>query len=297
MKFSIMISALLFATSGPALAGQNLPNLNDPSNVGRVTVFRTPKNFQWFLPGAFSSELNCPSEGTRRSCLLKVYNRLTPDETATLNAMTSGPDRGAIALSPLDASIVSGVQESFEGLPAGLALRTMKLQTLALNPLGPYASVGFRADGETIDRLAGAYASTGLGVFKSEVSFKGERIGFFVAVKGLDALKAQLLAVGDAGLATRDLNEFLGKLVSQTDLAIAGTSDAEARGYLRIELIRRFFKFDGRVKRYLLAHEDVSNLKELVLLDETSPPVAMTCTIQLVLKNGATPEVNCRESE
>ena len=280
-----------------AKADQNLPNFAGQSALGRMPVFVSPKSLSWFLPVSFSTTLICPpasvSPDSKRSCIVRVMNSYGPEENASFTSF-SNAESELIALSPLDASVVQSVKESFTGTPNGLGIREMKLQTLAVQDRAPYASFAVRADVESIDKFARMFQTTGVGIFTSEVVFNAEAIGDYISILNPDDLKSALLGL-NGKYSRRDLNTHLDNIVSALQISFYNMQEAEARSIIREQIKNRYFNVSWWGSYYLV-NENLNDLpKPLVLLEEqTRNPFPVSCVTTIELRQNAKPTTNCQ---
>lgn len=280
---------LVFLLGSSAFAQANLPNFGSAQMVGRVAAFPSPRGTTWYLPLALSPQLECSPDAAKRSCIVKVVNWLSPQESARLSQMQTQSRSGVAPVTPINPMVVRSVAEHFEGLPQGFQSSEMKLQTLALNERGPYASVALRGDGSAIASVEQQFESSGVGSFESEVVLNAESVAEYIAIQNTDALRSALS--GLSGRYSRsDMLASISRVVATLDLQTFNVDAGEARQIAAEQIRSLFFRYT-RFKGYEVVLDQMP--KTLVLRDEHSAPYQVRCLVNLQLKAGAVPQVAC----
>lgn len=294
-QFLVILATTLSSAPGFAeelMREKNLPNVAGLKPAGRVALFESPKELSWYLPLSLSSTLSCsPSGSSKRSCYLRVTNSLGESEAKALNA------RGVISLSPFDRSVVLSVRERFEGFSIDENVAETKLETLAMNEKGPYASLGFRAESKKVEAVESRYADGTLGArFVSEVELRAEAVGEYVEVRDPARLQSEMLAL-PRRMSRSELQNSLVALVRRLDLAVFDLDREAAEDRVRGDLLRHFFKINWR-KSFDVQVEAVRAMgQRYVITDQTSEPFLLKYTTVLELKEGARSSTSCEGVE
>ena len=288
---TIFVLALL--VSSQAFAQQNLPNFSDLQKVGRVPVFRSPRGITWFLPTAFQTQLSCSPQAQTRSCIVKVLNSLSAQESEGLAQIQASVGFGSVALTPINPTIVARVEESFSAQLSGLQTSEMKLQTLALNDRGPYASVALRGDAASMAKIEQAYASGGLGTFNSEILLNVESVGEYIAIRNGESLKEMLLRL-PVNLSKQQMLDAIQAMLPKLDFHVYNVSVRDAAVAAAIRIRTAYFQYT-RFTGYS-AVTDAQMPTTLVMRDEHSAPYQVLCTASIPLKANAEGTVDCVEA-
>jgi|GEM_PF-4050214 len=281
------ILTLLLGTS--AFAQANLPNFESRQMVGRVAAFPSPRGTTWYLPLALSAQLNCSPNAVTRSCIVKIVNWLSPQESDRLSQLQSQSRSGVAPMTAVNPLVVQSVSEHFDGLPKDFQTSEMKLQTLALNERAPYASVALRGDGSAIGALEQQFGSIGIGTFESDVDMNAETVGEYIAIPNTDSLRSALASLSGQ-LSRADMMAAISRIVATLDLQVFNIDAAEARQTAAEQIRILFFRYT-RFKTYRVAVDQMP--KSLVIRDEHTAPYRVHCVVSLPLKAGATPQVGC----
>lgn len=294
MKHLIFTSFLLLVVQSKTWAGDNLPNITGQKKVGRIVLFTSPKQVNWYLPMALSVDLSCsPNTSPHRSCILKVINSLSESESNELNNYQRNTKSTVTYFSTIQSHIVKQVEENFAGLPLVANILPSVSRTLEFNNRAPYARVDFRDTAEAISELETKYLSDGLGVFESKINLYTENIGDYLRVIDIRRLHSALQSTPAEGLTREELHTFLDALVSDAQYKLNNLKTEEAKALLKNYLRYKLFKLNVGTK-YVLDHAGLRELgNEATFIDETYSPVNFTCNVKIELKEGAKQQVSC----
>lgn len=291
------VLTLIILLSGSAFGAPHTPNIESPTQIGRLSYFSGPKPFQWYLPTAFETDLICSETSPTSTCILRIYNSLNQSEVAQITQKLNNGEK-ITPLSPLGHTPKVYVREEFKHKLTGLPISETVLKNLTLseNKKVPYASLVFRIDETMKETLEEEYTTVGLGEFTSHIEFEAERVYEYLEVTNFDVIKKLLLQHSQVKMKSKKLRTELMNISAQAKFIASSYEDEEAQQLLASELRQRFFKPQGS-QSYSLDQSAVQNLKggSLVLREATDTGLTYTCTAKIQLRAGARVNIQCQE--
>jgi hypothetical protein len=289
---NILVTTLILLCPSLALAGAGagLPELSGQTNVGRVILFKSLAGVSWFSPTAFSSKLSC----TGKTCIVRVFNALSPDEAAKMDALGTGSDALNITyFSDIDSGIVSNISEQVTGLPNYVETNSMMLKTMRLSDNSPYATIALR--GDAFARVAQDYANAGVGTFELRFNLRGQKTNAFLSIRDGQCLKTLLLAKKDGGMYYRKVRDLANQAIINCGLRSMGYDPIDASDTAVFHITEELFTYQGLFSGYVVNEKAVNEIgQSYVIYNLADSPQTLSCVAQLVLKDGATPSVECK---
>lgn len=306
--FLVTIAAALFLVPLTTYAypksdthGLNLPELSNPTLVGRIMAFPSIKKMTWFLASGLSSRLDCTQAlqgSTTRACQVRIFNTVTVAEDAGLNRLAL-PGTQSSSFQDYNSNIVRTVDEHFDGMLGAMSNgATMLLKNLAISDRIPYASIMSRASIIESDALIKAYQGDGVGTFVSDVTINGEETETYLAIYGTSAIKAVINKAQSAkGLKAADLRTALKAAVTESNLVQYGMELDQAQTFAFEQILKTYFQASAHGRFAVRKNMLTSLTDSLILIDETYTPEKYRCTVTLPLKSGAVSSVQCETEE
>jgi len=290
---------LLFtlATLAFSFAHADLTNLPDPAGltqVGRVELFSTVQPLAWLMPTAFSSQMDCTQNdsGDSRTCTIKIFNALTPQEQQSIDQMAHKNNLGVVPFTDTDTQVVRDIKETFDGLPADIKVSSQSLRTLALTSGSySYGSALFRAKKDRVEEILAAYQGSGLGNFTVNFHLNVQRTEMYLGVRDGACLKKALLA--SQGQWLWDVSGVLNPALQQCGLISVNYTGNEGHDYMYFHLRDTFFDFNF-FSGYTLKKQALNEIGErYVLQDDKGDVQQVDCQTVLPLVQNGQPVTTC----
>lgn len=264
--------------------------------LGRVTLFKNDivkgdLEYQYYLPTAFRSELECTPQGSQKArCLLRVFNELSESEIQLIQG--SGPTN---AISDLSYNILDKIEEKLEvkqDIIDPSSVKTIYTRTLRLSE-APYVMTSFIIDRQDQGQLLHMYKNEGLGIFKGVIHLKASQTTYYLSIKKTEDLQEQLSTLGNKKMKVTEIKNEIKNAIK--DLAVQSKGFNHPNELLIEILQKKFFKktFGGKLQLKL---NDLKQLPpgELILLDDTTYDHPYVCSVTLELKEDSQPQTVCQ---
>ena len=300
MKSFMIATLLLFSqlsvAASPVFGADSLPELSGQVAIGRIPFFKSSIGVSWYAPVGFSSQFDCGGEGTQRTCVVRIFNRLTVDELAKIQAAEQEEKLITRGFSDVESWVVSGITESFSGLPADVQSQQRLMRTLRMDERNSYDQATFRTGSHRAKELQDLFKSQGLGSFDVSFRLNAQKTLSFVGLLDGACILKNLNEKSQNHLSRWEVESLVGRILQQCDLRAMGLSQKEAMRLARYDLINRFFKPDWY--DYEVDQEALKNLRSPHVVEQVvDAPVTLLCETHLALREGAQPTFKCQEGK